>query len=237
MRKHLKSQIGVWSLIDSFHTLRILLQGDIDFVVLDFEHGYWSRSQAALAVDFCREFGKYAVFRVPQPTQEWVQLAFDSNAHVLQVAGIRAQVDIDNLIQISNYPPHGNLGYSPWTSQGFGKKDPNVSRPVISIQIEDEILLKRFIEGTLNVPESIRSIFIGRYDLSVSMGSPGEIKSTAVYSLMESAIYRANYIGKSIGTVSSDLNDALSLDSLGFSFLSVGSDIQRLSDVNLVGDK
>ncbi len=237
MKKKSRIRTGVWSLIDSFHTLRILLHGEIDFVILDFEHGHWSRSQAALAVDFCREFGKYAVFRVPQPTQEWAQLAFDSNAHVLQVAGIRSQGDIDKLISIINYPPLGNLGYSPWTPQGFGGKNQNFSRPIMSIQIEDEIMLKQFIEGSLNVPEIVASIFIGRYDLSVSLGSPGEISSEAIFSLIESAVNRANHIGKSIGTVSSDLSDATILDRLGLSFVSIGSDIQRLSEVNLIGDE
>ena len=204
---------------------------------MDFEHGYWSRSQAALAVDFCKEFGKYTVFRVPQPTQEWVQLAFDSNASVLQVAGIRTQGDIDRLVRSTLHPPLGNLGYSPWTPQGFDRKNENSRGPIISIQIEEEILLKQFIEGSFTVPESISSIFIGRYDLSVSMGSPGEINSKAIYSLIELANDRANNIGKSIGTVSSDLNDFSRLDNLGLSFISLGSDVQRLFNFNISGEK
>lgn len=228
MVKNSKTKYGVWSLLNSYNVLRVLLDGDIDFVIFDLEHGYWRRDQLATAVDLCQKNGKYAVVRIPNATQEWVQLAYDANVDVLQIAGIRSQTDIDDLIVVTNYPPIGNLGFSPWTPQGYGHNLSVDRSPKISIQIEDIALLNKLIDGSLRFPPKIVSIFIGRYDLSVSMGIPGQIENVEIMDLIKSAQGIALDLGLVLGTVSNTGLDAQKLQKIGTGFISLGSDVQRL---------
>jgi 2-keto-3-deoxy-L-rhamnonate aldolase RhmA len=228
MKRFSNTKLGVWSLIDSFHVLVILLEGDIDFVVIDMEHGYWSREQLAIAVNLCQKVQKYAVVRIPNPNQEWIQLAFDSLADVVQIAGVRSQADINKVYELTNYPPKGTLGTSPWTPQSyFGKKNLKTA-PKISLQIENVVFLEEFIRGELTFPDNINSIFIGRYDLSVSMGISGDIDNIEILKLMALARSKATDLGLLFGTVSNSLLDLQKLQDLPLDFISLNSDVQRL---------
>jgi 2-keto-3-deoxy-L-rhamnonate aldolase RhmA len=223
-------KLGVWSLIDSFHALQILLHSEIDFIVFDFEHGYWRREQLATAVSLCKNAGKNAVVRIPNPSQEWIQLAYDSCSDIIQIAGVRSQSDIDGIATLVQSPPLGSLGFSPWTPQGYmSKTNPN-SFPQISIQIEDVLLLKSFIDGNLKFYSGVSSVFVGRYDLSVSMGIPGEIDNKEILKMIGLACSKKSALNVSIGTVSNSISDFQALKDLGIDFVSLGSDVQRLSD-------
>lgn len=223
-------KIGVWSLIDSFHALQILIDSEIDFIVFDFEHGYWRREQLATAVSLCKNAGKNAVVRIPNPSQEWIQLAYDSCSDIIQIAGVRSQSDIDKIATLVQHPPLGSLGFSPWTSQGYKSKINSKSFPHISIQIEDILLLKSFIEGSLVLYSGLSSVFVGRYDLSVSMGIPGEIDNKEIMRLIGLACSKKLELKVSLGTVSNSISDFQALKDMGVDFVSLGSDVQRLSN-------
>ena len=223
-----KPKVGVWSLIDSFHVLQTLLNSDVDFIIFDFEHGYWRREQLATAVNLCRSEGKYSVARIPSPQINWVQLAYDANCDVLQVAGIKSQSGINEIARVTKIPPVGDLGYSPWTPRGYSKKDGLSEFPKISIQIEEISFLKRFINDELEFFPALDSIFVGRYDLSVSMGIAGEIEKVELMEFLILAVAKAKEIGVSIGTVSTSKADFEKLWKIGADFVSMGSDVHRL---------
>jgi len=225
----IQGKLGVWSLINSYEVLRVLLGSEIDFVVFDLEHGNWRRDQLAIANQMCRGAQKYSVLRIPSATQETMQLAQDSLSDFVQISGIRSQTDIDKISMLTAYPPLGTLGYSPWTSYGI-KYTNNVGfYPKISLQFEELAVLRSLIEGNLKLPQQTNSIFIGRYDLSVSMGFPGDISNPILIQIIKSA--QARVVGEKIkvGTVSNSITDALLMEELGLHFISLGSDISRLT--------
>jgi 4-hydroxy-2-oxoheptanedioate aldolase len=223
-------KIGVWSLIDSFHALQILLDSEIDFIVFDFEHGYWRREQLAIAVSLCKNAGKNAVVRIPNPSQEWVQLAHDACSDIIQIAGVRSQSDIDKIATLIQFPPLGSLGFSPWTPQGYKSNKNSRTVPLISIQIEDVMLLKSFIDGSLKLFSGLSSVFVGRYDLSVSMGFPGDIGNKEIMRLIGLACLNKLEQKVSLGTVSNSFSDLQVLKDFGVDFVSLGSDVQRLAN-------
>ncbi len=230
MVKFSHPKFGVWSLIDSFHVLEVLLESEIDFIVFDFEHGFWRREQLATAVSLCKNSGKNAVVRIPNPSQEWIQLAFDSCCDIIQIAGIKSQSDINKISTLFKHPPFGTLGFSPWTPRGLKEThSPNLF-PKISIQIEDVNLLTSFTAGKLELFSEISSVFIGRYDLSVSMKCPGKIDDTEIMKLIKLACLKSLELKISLGTVSNSLSDSVILEDIGVDFISLGSDVQRLSN-------
>lgn len=225
-------KVGVWSLIDSFHVLQAMLDTGIHFVVFDFEHGYWRKTQLATAIVMCRERGVYSVARIPNPSSEWVQASYDAGADVLQVAGIRSQNDILEIARLTQFPPQGILGFSPWTPRGFSPAILSNKNPKISIQFEEISILRKFLSDEIELFEHLDSIFIGRYDLSVSMGVPGMIEDLELMAYLERAIKKAFELGLSIGTVGKSGADLKAITQMGVDFVSVGSDIQRLRDQN-----
>ena len=230
MKKMSKCNVGVWSLIDSFSVLTMLLESDVDFVVFDYEHGLWQRNQLVTASRICKSVKKYSVARIPNPTQEWIQLVHDSYSDVVQIAGIKSQSDIDKVSLLTEYPPSGTLGFSPWTFQGLQEGNRNDYFPKICLQFEDLRLVQSFIQNKLILSSNINSIFIGRYDLSISMGCPGEIDNPKLLRLIELVKLKADEQGIFLGTVSNSIADSLILRNIGVDFISIGSDVLRLSE-------
>lgn len=222
-------KLGVWSLINSNEALAVLLANDIDFVIFDQEHGHWRSDQIAVANQICKGMDKYSVLRIARPTQELVQLAQDSGCDFIQIAGVRSQADVDDLLALTKYPPLGTLGHSPWTTNGRSMKNLTGFSPGITLQFEQLDILESFIKGDLNIPQEIKSIFIGRYDLSVSMGCPGEIDNSELMKIIKKVKDRAQAAGIRIGSVSNSVKDALLLEDMGLDFISLGSDVSRLS--------
>ena len=227
-------KVGAWSLIDSFHVLQAMLDTGLNFVVFDFEHGYWRKDQLATAVIMCRERGIYSVARIPKASSEWVQASYDAGTDILQVAGIRSQKDISEVARLTQFPPHGILGFSPWTPRGYSPAIFTNKNPKISIQFEEISILRKFFNDEIELFEQLDSIFIGRYDLSVSMGVPGVIEDSELMAYLEKATKKAFELGLSIGTVGKSGADLKVLTKMGLNFISVGSDIQRLRDQNPV---
>ena len=230
MNKVSKCKVGVWSLIDSFNVLMMLLESDVDFVIFDYEHGLWQPNQLVTASRICKSAKKYSVVRIPTPTQEWIQLAHDSCSEIVQIAGIKSQSDIDKISLLTGYPPSGTLGFSPWTYQGLKVGSRSDYFPKICLQFEDFNLVQRFIQNELVLSSDIYSIFVGRYDLSISMGCPGEIDNPELLRLIELVKLKASQQGILLGTVSNSIADSVVMKNIGVDFISIGSDVLRLSE-------
>jgi len=129
-----------------------------------------------------------------------------------------------------SFPPIGILGYSPWSSQGLLKRGQNIFLPSVSIQIEEVNFLEEFLQKKLELAPQISSIFIGRYDLSISMGVPAEISHPDIMDYIIRARGITKELGLKLGTVSNSQNDAEKLVSIGVDYISLGSDVQRLSE-------
>ncbi len=170
--------------------------------------------------------------RIPNPSSEWVQTSYDAGTDVLQVAGIRSQKDISEIGRLTQFPPQGILGFSPWTPRGYSPAILSNKNPKISIQFEEISILRKFLGDEIELFEHLDSIFIGRYDLSISMGVPGMIEDPELMAYLEKAINKAIELGLSIGTVGKSGTDLKVLTKMGLDFVSVGSDIQRLRDHN-----
>lgn len=219
---------GIWSLIDSFYSLQVLLETDIDYVILDLEHGQWQKNQLEVATTLCRHAGKKSVIRIPNLNQEYFQASQDALADFIQIAGIHSQDDIDEIEKrISRYP-QGNLGFSPWTQAGRAPSQGIAIKSRITIQIENVDLIKKFNSGNLYLGSSVFSVFIGRYDLSVSMNLNGHINHPELMAHVAEACLKSRDLGIPIGSVSNSKLDFDNLCETGMDFISLGSDVQKL---------
>jgi len=72
--------------------------------------------------------------------------------------------------------------------------------------------------------EGIDVAFIGPYDLSQSLGFPGQLRHPRVKETMAQVIERARKTGKHIGTYCDDVETALGYREIGISYLTVSID-------------
>jgi 4-hydroxy-2-oxoheptanedioate aldolase len=230
MMKKLSEKLGVWSLINSFDVLIALLNSNPDFIIFDLEHGNWRSDQLATAIKICKLHGVTSIVRIGSPSLNNFQLVFDSSANYVQVAGISETSELTILRSHSLTGPHGKIGYSPWTSAGTTKtRISDVEIPVI-LQIENQSMLRDFLNSNMEIPECVKMIFIGRYDLSISLGLPGQIENEAIIQSLKQSVKKCREKGLGIATVSVSDQDFHFLRDIGIDLISYKSDILFLRD-------
>ena len=240
MVKDLIGKVGIWSLINSFDALIALLNARPDYIILDLEHGYWRSDQLATAVLLCRSQKIVSIVRIPSPSTRNFQLAYDSDADFVQVSGISKARDYELLQQNSITSPLTSVGFSPWTVVGLNEQKISPSNLKIILQIETKEILDYFLDSKMEENEFIKMIFIGRYDLSISLGVPGKISDKSLLHSIELCVNKCKELGIGIATVSTSKEDFELINKIGVNSISFKSDVlllrQAFKDLNSVGE-
>ncbi|WP_432843649.1 aldolase/citrate lyase family protein [Dactylosporangium sp. CA-092794] len=216
--------LGVWSLIASVDVFYALCLRAPDFVVLDWEHGSWSAPDTDVAVQLAGRMGIATVVRCSGPGQHEVQRAIDTGAQAIQVAGLHDASALDELVISYCEPPRGRRGYSPWTYRALGVGGPFPASPLLIAQAESEAVARLLLDDDGDRWPEIGGVFVGRYDLSVSIGEPGRIAAAGVLDVVAKLAQHSSVSGRLLGTVAVDHEDAERVMALGSVFTSVGSD-------------
>ncbi len=226
---HSKPVHGVWTLINSLDVLGVLCMSDLDFVVLDWEHGAWGASDSDTATLLAHGMGVAVVIRVPAPTAAIVQRAADTGADAIQFASMRSLDNFELMVQSSVCPPDGLRGYSPWSYRSKTTKESN-SNPLLIPQIESVAGINTLFSLPETIINQIDTIFVGRFDLSVDLGLPGDINSESVTEALKKVVEFSNRYGKRVGTVALDLADANKMSEMGFGYITLSSDREILAE-------
>ncbi len=83
------------------------------------------------------------------------------------------------------------------------------------------------IEAIVKVP-GIDAVFVGPYDLSASMGKPGQIKDPEVQAAMGKVRQAALKAGVKLGIYCSDANSARSFLQQGYTLIGLSTDLNYL---------
>lgn len=240
MIKNSIGKVGIWSLINSFDALTALLSARPNYIILDFEHGYWRSDQLATAILLCRSQKIVSIVRIPSPSTRNFQLAYDSNPDFVQVSGILNVSDFVSLQQNSTTGPLGRVGFSPWTPVGLNEQKIIPNQLKMILQIETKEILEYFLDLKIWENEYVKMIFVGRYDLSISLGVPGKISDKFVLNSLELCVNRCKELGIGIATVSTSKEDFNLLNKIGVDSISFKSDVlllrQALQDLNSAGE-
>lgn len=224
----MKQLSGIWSLIASPGVVDVLIGRNEDFIVFDLEHGDWSLDSVGSQVMACRRGRKVSVLRLPSPIPHAVQKACDLFPDVVQISGLRSAEDFTLLLTAFEPVPAGTRGYSPWSQGSLLLGHESAQSPSLVPQIESEGFLRTLEKLDLEALTAVGGLFVGRYDLSQSLGKRGEITSSEVLDVLSRTLELCEKAGLSSWTVSPSVEDAEYMFSLGFSHVSISSDRQIL---------
>ncbi|MCL1808467.1 MAG: aldolase/citrate lyase family protein [Clostridiales bacterium] len=168
--------IGTWITIASTAVAEILCQAGFDWVAIDMEHSPISFAEAQeliRTIDLC---GKAPAVRVGENNEYQIKNVLDAGARAIVVPMVNSKEEAEAAVRAVKYPPAGKRGVGLGRAQkyGFGFDEYrawNERESVVVVQIE-HIDAVRNLEGILEV-EGIDATFVGPYDLSGSLGQPG----------------------------------------------------------------
>jgi 4-hydroxy-2-oxoheptanedioate aldolase len=181
----------------------------LDFIVIDAEHGPVEVQTAENIVRAAEITGMVPIIRVPNNESHLILRALDIGAHGVQVPHISTKKEAESAVEYSKYHPQGKRGLSPFTRAGkYGSAVENHT-----LRINEKVIVVVNIEGTegiqnlkeiTNVPD-VDIIFIGPYDLSQSLGKPGQVEDPEVINFIKDNVKLVKKKGKSCGSFARDL--------------------------------
>lgn len=199
-------------------------RSEFDLVCLDAEHAPFSRGSLDQCVLACRSVDLPAVIRIPANRPEHILNALDIGANGIIAPHLMNAAQSKDLVNKATYSR--GRGYAGRTRSAGAKTMPEIIKAgqentVIIGQIEDAEALDT-IDEILSV-DGIDCFFIGRSDLTISMGltDPFDPK---VKRALEIITEKARSKNRCIGTFTSRLGEIPYLRSLGISLFLLGSD-------------
>jgi 2-keto-3-deoxy-L-rhamnonate aldolase RhmA len=166
---------GVWCQDASPGTVARLSQSGFDWVCLDAQHGVYGRSEL---VDTARAYPLDAaelVVRVASCDFARIGVALDVGATAVIVPQIESPAEAERAVAATYYPPRGSRSMGQLgRTWGRTAVEPEVAnaRTSCAVMIESAVALDR-VEAIAAVP-GVSQLFIGPYDLSLSLGTTVE---------------------------------------------------------------
>ena len=172
-----ETTIGSWITLGHSAIAEIMLKAGYDWLVVDLEHSTISIDQAGELIRTIDLGGVAPLVRLTSNNPDQIKRIMDAGAHGIIVPMVNSAEDARNAVAATRYAPQGNRGVGLARAQGYG---PNFSNylewqresPIVIVQIEHKDAVTN-LDDILMV-EGVDGFIIGPYDLSCSMGIPGE---------------------------------------------------------------
>ncbi len=200
---------GTWNSIASASLVNVIGCSGIDFLVIDAEHGPINMETAENLIRAAEVSNASPIIRVPDDSSYMILRALDIGAHGVQVPHVSTKSQAEQIIKKSKYHPLGDRGFSPFTRAGkYGlQADGHAIRSNENTMV---IINVEGLEGVKNLPkiadvEGVDVIFIGPYDLSQSLGKPGEVEDVQVLDNIKKCVEICKDKGLACGSFARDL--------------------------------
>ncbi|MBN2897718.1 MAG: hypothetical protein JXO44_02990 [Clostridia bacterium] len=157
--------------------------GDVglDYVIIDTEHGPYDTENMINLIRGCERAGITPFVRVANADHKEIQRSLDQGAKGLIVPMLNTLEDFKKVVSLAKYKPIGNRGFAGVRSNDYGY-DEHIADgiEVFMANCNDEILVLPQCEtvGALEIIEEVMAldgidgIFVGPFDLSISLGVP-----------------------------------------------------------------
>ncbi len=228
--------IGSWVTLGHPSIAEIMAAAGFDWLVLDMEHSVLELSEVQSIIQVLDGKQCPAIVRLTSNHPDQIKRVMDAGATGVMVPMIKSAADAKAAVDGVYYPPRGQRGVGLARAQGYGNSfqayrqwlDENA---VIVVMIEHVDSVKA-IDSILAVP-GIDAYIIGPYDLSGSMGRPGDLNHPDVQAAIAQVLEagrRANKPG-GIHVIEPDPEALQQRIQAGFNFLGYGLDIRILDSI------
>lgn len=188
-RKSKEITIGSWLSLGSPYVTEIMLKAGFDWLVIDMEHSAAnSLSQVQQLIQIIDLGGCIPLVRLPTNDSTIIKQVMDAGAHGIIVPMVNSRSDAEDAAAAVRYPPRGRRGVGLWRAQGYGRTFEEYRNWLeqyctVIVQIE-HIHGVRNLKDILKV-EGIDGFIIGPYDLSASLGVPGDFQKPVVVDALQ----------------------------------------------------
>lgn len=197
-----KFSLGSWISLTSPSIAEVMADAGFDWLCIDLEHSVIDYSDAQQLILAIQSKGIKAFVRVGENNQRIIKRILDAGADGIIVPSVNSAADALKAVKAVKYPPVGTrgVGLARAQSYGFGfesYRDGKANEIKLIVQIEHINAIKEL--DSIIQTEGVDGTFIGPYDLSGSMGKPGQYDDEDVRAALDQYEKIAKQYDKLIG--------------------------------------
>jgi 4-hydroxy-2-oxoheptanedioate aldolase len=220
---------GPFAELDNGNVVEIFGLAGFDFVIIDCEHGPGGPGFALdmLRAADCRNLP--AIVRVPNTLPSTILKFMDIGSGGVMVPLVHTPALARQVAEAARYCPSGKRGFATMRAADWGFLDVpshiarTNSKAFVMVQAESVESIENIdaIAGT----DGVDAVFIGTFDLSQSMGIPGQVNDPKMAAAIEKAVKAIKKAGKVPGIYAGTVENAKRYVGLGFQFIAYSSDV------------
>ena len=205
--------------------------GYFEWLTIDIEHSTISINQVEDMMRVIQLSGLEAYVRLSKNDPVLIKRVLDAGADGIIVPMVNSVSDVERAINACFYPPKGKRGaglarvhnYEPEGFKNYIKTKEKKTKIMVQIEHIDAV------DNIDNIfaNNDIYGYFIGPYDLSASMGKPGEYKSEDVINALETIKKSALKKGVKPGyhVIEPDRNEIINKKNEGYKLIAISTDM------------
>ena len=211
--------------------IECLGHGNADFAVVDMEHTPVTQNDLYPLVLAANLHKLDLIVRIPENRETYYKWCLDLGIRSIQIPHIQNSDDVKLAIKYSNFSPIGDRGlcrfvraadYSSIDKDEYISKSNSQNYLIFQIEGEDGV---NNIDDIIEELPSNSRLFIGPYDLSQSLGIPGEIWDIRVVEKMSQIIKKCKDRNVKIGTFTDSYEGLKYWTELEIDFIEYASDL------------
>ncbi|HYO83411.1 MAG TPA: aldolase/citrate lyase family protein [Bryobacteraceae bacterium] len=210
---------------------KILEAADPDFVVFDMEHSGFGMDRIYDLLAWSKACPFTPIVRVPQGRYHFLARVMDAGATGVMVGNVETAEEAAEIVACVKYPPQGKRGVGLGTAHNdyvFPRSAAEYlaeanSTGLVICQIESEVGVSN-AEAIAATP-GVDCLWIGHFDLSSSMGIPGQFGDERFQRARAEVVLAAKLHGKLLGIQPGNAEMAAEWRAAGFNVFSWGSDV------------
>jgi 4-hydroxy-2-oxoheptanedioate aldolase len=226
---------GTWSMLSSPSVMNVIGEAGLDFVIIDMEHGPMSVETAEYQIYATEAAGASAIVRLGEINENLILRVLDMGSLSVLMSHVATVEDASRVVAAAKYFPDGTRGLSPFT-RNHGYSDERIAEKMqyaneqvfVGVLVEGEEGLAN-LDGIARV-KGLDMIYLGIYDLSQSLGIPGQLRHPKLLKHLEDCVQIIEANGLAAGSVAPDYDYLKKLFDAGFRFLSYRVDCAILRE-------
>jgi 2-dehydro-3-deoxyglucarate aldolase len=225
----MNSTVGSWITLNHPSIAEIMADAGFDWLCIDLEHSVTDYFEAQQLIIAIQSKGIKAFVRVGENNPRIIKRILDAGADGIIVPSVNSAEEAQKAVNSIKYPPLGSRGVGLARAQSYGfafdhYRDVISKKITLIVQIEHINAIKE-LDAILKI-DGVDGTFIGPYDLSGSIGKPGQWDAPEVVTALQVYEDTVKKFDKLIGfhVVTPDFNLVIEKQNKGYNFIAFSFD-------------
>jgi len=208
----------------------IASQAGAEFMLFDMEHSGWSIESIRNQMAWSKSSPVTRIVRVPGSRYDYLSRALDVGAQGVMVPMVETVDQARAVAAAMTYPPAGRRGaafalaHDDYVVGPIAEKMAAANTMRICIAQIETAAGVEVVEQIAAVP-GIDVLWVGQFDLTLSMGIPGEFERPEFVTALERVVAAAEANGKWCGAMAQSVEDARQWIARGFRMIAYSGDL------------